>query len=139
MRGRGHLLRHHLFLESAHLPTLIIGDFNDWRNTLGKHHFAGHRFVQATAPARRFRSFPAFLALAALDKCFYRGDLHIHETRIVRTRLARFKAPRSMDFVDEVPRLPSGKLNRPALRASTGTTVSGTCRPTGRRACLVPA
>ena len=84
-----HLLRHHLFLESAHLPTLITGDFNDWRNTLGKHHFAAHCFVQATAPARRFRSFPAFLALAALDKCYYRGEVHIHETRIVRTRLAR--------------------------------------------------
>jgi hypothetical protein len=35
----------------------------------------------------------------------------------VRGRLARFKAPRSMDFVAELARLPSGKLNRPALRA----------------------
>jgi endonuclease/exonuclease/phosphatase family metal-dependent hydrolase len=96
-----HLLRHHLFLESAHLPTLIAGDFNDWRNTLGKHHFAEHRFVQATAPARRFRSFPAFMALAALDKCFYRGEVHIHETRIVRTRLARLASdhlPLVVDF-----------------------------------------
>jgi endonuclease/exonuclease/phosphatase family metal-dependent hydrolase len=84
-----HLLRHHLFLESAHLPTLIAGDYNDWRNTLGKRSFAEYDFVQATAPAKHFRSFPAFLALASLDKCFYRGELLIHETRIVRTRLAR--------------------------------------------------
>ncbi|HEX3611479.1 MAG TPA: AMP-binding protein [Sporichthyaceae bacterium] len=35
----------------------------------------------------------------------------------VRERLARFKAPRTIDFVDDLPRLPSGKLNRPALRA----------------------
>ncbi len=84
-----HLLRHHLFLESAHLPTVIAGDYNDWRNSLGKHTFAEHDFVQATAPAKHFRSFPAFLALAALDKCYYRGDLLIQETRIVRTRLAR--------------------------------------------------
>jgi len=29
-----HLLGHHLFRESQHLPTLVVGDFNDWRNTL---------------------------------------------------------------------------------------------------------
>jgi long-chain acyl-CoA synthetase len=33
-----------------------------------------------------------------------------------RERLARFKVPRSIDFVDEVPRLPSGKLYKRALR-----------------------
>jgi endonuclease/exonuclease/phosphatase family metal-dependent hydrolase len=84
-----HLLRHHLFLEAAHLPTVITGDFNDWRNTLAKHSFNEHRFIQATAPSRHFRTFPAFLALASLDKLFYRGDLRIHETRVVRSRLAR--------------------------------------------------
>lgn len=84
-----HLLKHHLFLESAHLPTVIAGDYNDWRNTLGKHSFAEHCFIQATAPAKQFRSFPAFLAVAALDKFYYRGELQVHETRIVRTRLAR--------------------------------------------------
>ena len=31
-----HLLDHHLFRQRAHLPTLIVGDFNDWRNTLAK-------------------------------------------------------------------------------------------------------
>src|SRR5207302_1695475 len=67
-----HLLAHDLFLMSAHLPTLIAGDYNDWRNTLGKHHFVSHGFEQATAPTRRFRSFPSFLALASLDKVFYR-------------------------------------------------------------------
>ena len=30
----GHLLEHPLFRESAGLPTLIAGDYNDWRNTL---------------------------------------------------------------------------------------------------------
>jgi endonuclease/exonuclease/phosphatase family metal-dependent hydrolase len=84
-----HLLHHPVFLEADHLPTLIAGDFNDWRNTLGDHTFQAHSFRQATAPARRFRSFPAFLALAALDKVFYRGPLHLRHARIVRTRLAR--------------------------------------------------
>lgn len=84
-----HLLSHRVFLESAHLPTIIAGDYNDWRNTLGKHHFLRHGFHQATNPIRRFRSFPSFLALAALDKVFYRGDVHVRHARIVRSRLAR--------------------------------------------------
>jgi endonuclease/exonuclease/phosphatase family metal-dependent hydrolase len=84
-----HLLSHRVFLESAHLPTIIAGDSNDWRNILGKHHFVRHGFHQATAPARRFRSFPSFLALAALDKVFYRGEIHVRHAGIVRSRLAR--------------------------------------------------
>jgi endonuclease/exonuclease/phosphatase family metal-dependent hydrolase len=84
-----HLLHHPEFRESEQLPTLIAGDFNDWRNTLSQHSFHEHHFVQATWPTRRFRSFPAFLAVASLDKVFYRGDFHIHSARTVRTRLAR--------------------------------------------------
>lgn len=34
-----------------------------------------------------------------------------------RTRLASYKCPRSVDFVDEVPRLPSGKLLKRRLRS----------------------
>jgi endonuclease/exonuclease/phosphatase family metal-dependent hydrolase len=84
-----HLLGHRAFLESAHLPTIIAGDYNDWRNTLGRHHFLRHGFHQATNPIRRFRSFPSLLALAALDKVFYRGGIHARHAAIVRTRLAR--------------------------------------------------
>jgi endonuclease/exonuclease/phosphatase family metal-dependent hydrolase len=84
-----HLLHHHLFQEAAHLPTLIAGDFNDWRNTLAYHTFNHHRFAQATTPYFKFRSFPAFLALASLDRVFYRGALAVHDARVVRTPLAR--------------------------------------------------
>jgi endonuclease/exonuclease/phosphatase family metal-dependent hydrolase len=84
-----HLLHHPEFRESEHLPTLIAGDFNDWRNTLSRHSFHQYRFMQATTPARRFRSFPAFLAVASLDKVFYRGGLHVRGAHTVRTRLAR--------------------------------------------------
>jgi endonuclease/exonuclease/phosphatase family metal-dependent hydrolase len=84
-----HLFNHRAFQDSAHLPTIIAGDYNDWRNTLGRHHFLRHGFHQATAPARRFRSFPSFLALASLDKVFYRGEIHVRHAAIVRTRLAR--------------------------------------------------
>ena len=54
-----HLLEHDCFRESDGLPTLIVGDFNDWRNTLARGPFARHGFEQVTAPHDRFRSFPA--------------------------------------------------------------------------------
>lgn len=84
-----HLLHHPLFLASAHLPTLVAGDYNDWRNTLGRHRFAPHEFHLVTVPARRFRSFPSFLPVAALDKVFYRGAIELHRAHIFRSRLAR--------------------------------------------------
>jgi endonuclease/exonuclease/phosphatase family metal-dependent hydrolase len=83
------LLEHPLFREWAHLPTLIIGDFNDWRNRLARGPFALHAFEQATWPPARFRSFPAFLPVLALDKAFHRGGISIHDARLVRTPLAR--------------------------------------------------
>ena len=61
-----HLLEHALFRESAHLPTLIVGDFNDWLNTLARNPFAHHGFAQVTTPRSRFRSFPAYWPLASL-------------------------------------------------------------------------
>jgi endonuclease/exonuclease/phosphatase family metal-dependent hydrolase len=84
-----HLLEHHLFQESAHLPTLLAGDYNDWRNRLAARVFEAHRFIQATAPSSRFRSFPAWLTMMALDKVFYRGNVVIRHAKIVRTALAR--------------------------------------------------
>jgi acyl-CoA synthetase (AMP-forming)/AMP-acid ligase II len=36
--------------------------------------------------------------------------------RYCRERLAGFKCPRSVDFVDELPRLPTGKLLKRVLR-----------------------
>jgi endonuclease/exonuclease/phosphatase family metal-dependent hydrolase len=77
------------FLAAADLPTLIAGDFNDWRNTLGRRCLLAHGFRHATAPARRFRTFPAFLPLASIDKVYWRGALRVAETRVVRNRPAR--------------------------------------------------
>jgi endonuclease/exonuclease/phosphatase family metal-dependent hydrolase len=84
-----HLLQHQHFRAAAHLPTLIVGDFNDWRNRLARGPFAPRAFEQATRPPSRFRSFPAFLPMLGLDKAFYRGGIAIREARIVRTPLAR--------------------------------------------------
>jgi endonuclease/exonuclease/phosphatase family metal-dependent hydrolase len=84
-----HLLDHAFFRASAHLPTLIAGDFNDWLNTLARGPFASHGFVQVTSPRTRFRSFPAYWPVVSLDKTFVRGPFEIRHARIVRTRLAR--------------------------------------------------
>jgi endonuclease/exonuclease/phosphatase family metal-dependent hydrolase len=84
-----HVLGHHLFRESAHLPTVLVGDCNDWRNTLAHNAFAEHSFDHITAPPSRFRSFPAFLAMMSLDKAFCRGGVIIRHAHIVRTKLAR--------------------------------------------------
>jgi endonuclease/exonuclease/phosphatase family metal-dependent hydrolase len=84
-----HLLTHHLFRESAHLPTLVVGDSNDWRETLSRGPFARHGFRQVTHPRSRFRSFPAYLPVSALDKAFARGPVHIRRAHVVHTALAR--------------------------------------------------
>lgn len=84
-----HLLEHPLFLESAHLPLLIAGDYNDWRNTLVRGALGRHGFHLATAPPSRFRSFPAYMPLGALDKAFFRGDIAIRQAHVVRTPLAK--------------------------------------------------
>lgn len=102
-----HLLRHHLFTESAHLPTLIVGDFNDWRNTLARGPFGEDDFQQITTPASRFRSFPAYLPVGSLDKAFIRGSIIVKQARVVRNRTAKVAS-------DHLPLVVDFHLNRGA-------------------------
>ena len=82
------LLGHMLFRAADAHPTLIVGDFNDWRNTLtGPLGEAGFR--QVTVPISRFRTFPAWLPIGSLDKAFSRGPIVIRQARVVRTSLAK--------------------------------------------------
>jgi endonuclease/exonuclease/phosphatase family metal-dependent hydrolase len=105
------LLEHHLFRSSAHLPTLVIGDTNDWRNTLARGPFAVHGYHQATAPPSRFRSFPAYFPLGSLDKAFTRGPLVIEHARVARTKLAR-------DASDHLPLVIDFELTTPTASRS---------------------
>jgi endonuclease/exonuclease/phosphatase family metal-dependent hydrolase len=94
------------------LPTLVVGDTNDWRNTLAAGPFAQHGFQAATAPPSRFRTFPAYLALGSLDKAFHRGEIVIRHARAVSTQLARRASdhlPLLIDF-----HLPNGSPARDA-------------------------
>ncbi len=84
-----HFLEHHHFRLGDHLPTLITGDYNDWRNTLAGGPFADHGFHQVTAPPTKFRSFPSFMTVMSLDKAFVRGGIVIDRVHIVRSKLTR--------------------------------------------------
>jgi len=83
------LLTHGRLRDANASPTLIVGDFNDWSNTLGSAALTEHGFHEATKPSTRFRSFPAFLPLLALDKAFARGGICTTDARLVRTPSAR--------------------------------------------------
>lgn len=83
------LLAHPLFRSGADHPTLIVGDFNDWRDALHAGTLAAEGFRQVTSPPSAFRSFPAWLPLGSLDKAFTRGPVEVRRARVVRTRLTR--------------------------------------------------
>lgn len=96
-----HLLGHRLFREAAELPTFIVGDFNDWRNTLSRGAFRHHGFEQVTAPPSRFRSFPAYWPVGSLDKGFCRGAFTIRHVHVIRSRTAKMASdhlPLVVDF-----------------------------------------
>jgi endonuclease/exonuclease/phosphatase family metal-dependent hydrolase len=84
-----HLLEHRLFRERDELPTLIAGDFNDWRNSLTNGAFGEHGFEHVTHPVSRFRSFPAYMAVGSLDKAYVRGPVEVTHARVVRSLLAK--------------------------------------------------
>lgn len=83
------LLTHPVFRTTAEHPTVMCGDFNDWRNTLGRALLIPQGYSQATAPAGRFRSFPAALPVMSLDKLFHSDGIAIESTHLVKTRAAR--------------------------------------------------
>ena len=66
-----------------------MGDMNDWRNTLAKGAFQQHGFQQITTPISRYRTFPAYLPMGALDKAFSLGDINVRHVRVVRNQQAR--------------------------------------------------
>jgi endonuclease/exonuclease/phosphatase family metal-dependent hydrolase len=113
-----HLLMHHLFRESLDYPTLIAGDFNDWRDTLRHGELANHGFALITHPPSRFRTFPAWLPVGSLDKAFTIGNMEVRHAYVVRNDLAHGASdhlPLVIDF-----HLPGG-----AAGPSDGQTVAG--------------
>lgn len=96
-----YLLGHNLYRDASDLPSMIVGDFNDWRNKLDAAQFEALGFRQVTSPPSRFRSFPAWLPVWSLDKVFVRGAIHVLRARVVRgrtTRAASDHLPLVIDF-----------------------------------------
>ncbi len=83
------ILGHMLFRSADPHPTLLVGDFNDWRDTLASGVLAAGGFRQVTRPASKFRTFPAWLAMGALDKVFVRGGIEVRQARAVCTSLSK--------------------------------------------------
>jgi endonuclease/exonuclease/phosphatase family metal-dependent hydrolase len=94
-----HLLAHSLFAEHKDLPTLIIGDTNDWRNTLQKGVFSPHGFEHHSAPPAQFRSFPAYFPMGSLDKAFGRG-VRVERVAVPRGGAARWASDHLPLIVD---------------------------------------
>ncbi len=84
-----YVLEHNLYKEARALPSMIVGDSNDWRDKLETLHFEEQGFRQVTAPPSRFRSFPAWMPVWALDKAFVRGKVHVTRVHVVRGKLTR--------------------------------------------------
>jgi len=105
----GRMLGHMLFRSADPHPAVVVGDFNDWRDTLATGLLAANGFRQVTSPSARFRSFPAWLPLGALDKAFVRGRLAVRQARVVRTSLTKVASdhlPLVVDFHLEAQRHP---------------------------------
>lgn len=84
-----HLLTHESYRAFHDTPTLVAGDFNDWRNTLHRGALAEQGLTQVTAPPSRFRSFPAYMPVGALDKAFACRRIVIERAHVVNSDLAR--------------------------------------------------
>ena len=84
-----HLLSHRLFKESNKLPTLLVGDTNDWKDRLisGPLNEAG--FHEITQPASRFKTFPAWLPVGSLDKLYAQGTIKIDRVHAPKTKLTK--------------------------------------------------
>lgn len=96
-----HVFGHPLFRESQDLPTIMVGDTNDWRDTLQEGVFTSQGYRQISAPLSRFRSFPAYLPVGALDKAFGNDKIYVSEARVVRTSLSKVASdhlPLVVDF-----------------------------------------
>jgi endonuclease/exonuclease/phosphatase family metal-dependent hydrolase len=84
-----HLLEHRLYRESVDLPTLLVGDTNDWRDRLIHGPLGEAGFRHETRPPSRFRTFPAWLPVGSLDKVSSRGDIQVRHAHVVHSALAR--------------------------------------------------
>lgn len=83
------LLTHATYRKLDGMATLLVGDFNDWRNSLGAGPFSAYGLRLLTHPPSRFRTFPAWWPLAALDKALGCERIRVERTHVVAGKLAK--------------------------------------------------
>jgi endonuclease/exonuclease/phosphatase family metal-dependent hydrolase len=85
----GQFLASPAFRKLDGCATVVVGDFNDWRNSLADGPLPAYGLRLLTAPASRFRTFPAWWPLAALDKAFGSEHLRVQRAHVAGGKLAR--------------------------------------------------
>jgi endonuclease/exonuclease/phosphatase family metal-dependent hydrolase len=74
-------------------PTIVAGDYNDWRSLLRPFFVDMLGFRSATGGnvqrERAIATFPSFFPQVALDRIYYRGSLHLGAARRCRLALSR--------------------------------------------------
>jgi endonuclease/exonuclease/phosphatase family metal-dependent hydrolase len=90
----GLLLRSREFSELApYAPTIVGGDFNDWRSRLQPILTGAPALRSATGPlglfGRAAPTYPSFFPRGPLDRIYYRGRLRLVFARRCRLRLSR--------------------------------------------------
>lgn len=71
-------------------PRLVVGDFNEWTHGLTTRLLRGQFQTFRSNHAARQRSFPSLLPFLSLDHCYYEPPLRLVETKLWRSRKARF-------------------------------------------------
>lgn len=85
----GQLLATPTFRKLDGTATLVVGDFNDWRNSLQDGPFPAYGLRLVTSPPSRFRTFPAWWPLASLDKAFASEQVRVQRAHVAGGKLAK--------------------------------------------------
>lgn len=74
-------------------PCIVGGDFNDWRSRLRPIFTEILGFLAATGRRRgrdrAIRTYPSFAPRGALDRIYFRGGVHLVQSRVCRLSLSR--------------------------------------------------
>lgn len=105
-----------LFLVGRKRDMIKTGGFQVWpaelENVLKSHPRVADAAVIGVPDPRLGEIPKAYVVLDGTDH----GGLEVELTKFTKDRLAHFKAPRRMEFVESLPRTETGKINRYALQ-----------------------
>lgn len=78
-------LMHQLHEDHAYLPTVLIGDLNEWRNTSGSIRLLQERY-EVTTPGK---SFPSPMPVGSLDRIITSPDFKVQKAGVHKSKTAR--------------------------------------------------